>query len=280
VTKFTLLAICALCWADSRPAFGTITLQSPNPILHDRFQNDASFIGNPYNWSGIGRSSDARWGTLISDSYFLSATHFHPVDGSTLTFFHTNNPLGASEVRTVESGQQIAGSDLWLGKLSAPVSSNVAKYSILDLPNESDYFNQIIYTHGVGVGNPALPTVVRLGRNRIDANSIFDTFVIPTTGRTFRYDYDNPGGLGADESRVELGDSGGPSFIISGGQPALVGIHWFQTGSGSGSGDTFIPFYLEDVQAAIPEPASIALAWVAFVSLCRVARSRRKRGRR
>jgi len=46
-----LLVVISLLSAS--PARAAMVLQGYDPQLHDRFNNDPSFIGNPYNWSGI-----------------------------------------------------------------------------------------------------------------------------------------------------------------------------------------------------------------------------------
>src|SRR5690606_13143804 len=104
----------------------------------------------------------------------------------------------------------------------------------------------------------------------------------------FLYDYDvGVGGMGADEARVEGGDSGGPTFAIgAGGALGLVGIHWFNydpsDGQLGGSGDTFVPSFIDEVNAAmalagsserlsvitaVPEPSTAALLLVGIAAV-------------
>ena len=42
---------------------------------NDRFYAgaDKAFIGQPYDWSGVGLSSNGSWATMISPTYFVSA---------------------------------------------------------------------------------------------------------------------------------------------------------------------------------------------------------------
>jgi hypothetical protein len=272
------------------PVCGTMTLQTFNANANNRFNNHSSFIGNPYDWSGVGRGTSGRWGVMISPSYFLSANHFAP--SGAMRFYETNNSSGAFEDHNIDGaspgqisftiGSTTYNSDLWLGKLTTPVSSAIAKYPILDLPTLNDYDNRLLYTFGLNIGSPGSVTSVLLGQNRIDPGSYQLAADSGTTGVVYLFDYDNPGGVGASESRVENGDSGGPSFNLAMGSiPALVGIHWFQyeeyntpgvPSSGvksTGSGDTFVPWLINEIQAEmtggetltlIPEPNSVFLA--------------------
>ncbi|NQU23119.1 MAG: PEP-CTERM sorting domain-containing protein [Candidatus Nealsonbacteria bacterium] len=239
-------------------ARATIILHDPQPAKHDRFYvgDDKAFIGDPYDFSGAGRvdltGNSARWVTMISPSYFLSASHWHPADGATVKFHYTNDPDGAAELRTIESGVQIGVSDVWLGKLSSPVSSSVAKYPLLELGGNWNYNDLEILTFGLTVARSlGTATTVRLGRNEINPNE-YGTDP-PTGGKYYRYEFDDPG-LGDDESYLQTGDSGGPSFNIYNGQPALTGIHWFIDDEGEPrdySGDSFIKPYVADIQAAM-----------------------------
>lgn len=272
-----LTLIAAMLWLmPAGVASATMILQSYDAKKHDRFYvgADKAFIGAPYDWSGVGRND--YWATMVSDHYFLSANHYHASVGSNVKFSLTNDPNGAYEIRTIASGMRIAGSDLWLGKLSEPVSANVAKYSILSLAQESSYDDLALYTYGLSDKSP-----VRLGRNNVDPGRIQNAMVDGVTGRVFLYDYDKVGGQGADESYLQGGDSGGPSFVVSGGQPTLVGIHWFtwddETASPKiiGSGDTFVPHYVAAINQAmvgeqltlVPEPSMLVLLCVGTIGL-------------
>jgi hypothetical protein len=263
-------------------ASATMTIRGFSAANNERFYTGTTppkaFIGEDYDWSGVGRkdvTGFSRWVTMISPSYFVSAMHYAPgIGGASVKFFYGNDPNGGFETRSVSERWQIDGSDLCLGKLSSPVSSNVAKYPILDLPSLSDYNNRIIYTYGLSVEwGSETATTVRLGRNNIDPYSFYDRTVEGTTGFCYLFDYDTTGGQGNDESRIDYGDSGGPSFTIVNGIPTLVGIHWFKGTLENGtpvSGDTFIPNYIDDIKAKmfgsgeslqtlVPEPGAMML---------------------
>ena len=62
--------------------------------------------------------------------------------------------------------------------------------------------------------------------------------------------------MGADECYLIGGDSGGPSFTVVGGAPALVGIHWFNEWTNPqtnliASGDSFASYYIDQINAAM-----------------------------
>jgi len=250
----------------------TMKLRSFAPEKHDRFFDPSdpgkAFIGDPYDWSGVGR--DTHWATMISPSYFLTANHFHPQVGSSLYFYETNDPNGSREIHTIESGTVIGGTDLWLGRLAVPVSRSIAKYPILSLPDNSHYDDRELYTFGLSNG-PHSPTNVRLGRNQIDADSCgLAPDDIHPESMIYLFDYDPVDGMGADESHLRHGDSGGPSFTIFKDSPTLVGIHWFIWELGEdpvvvGSADTFVPEYTDQISAAMTDEKLILLPEPVFV---------------
>ena len=270
------------------------TAVSPN---YDRFDNDPSFIGNSFSMSGVGReyqpnnfNEAVAWATMISPSYFISANHFHP-NGVTfdpnnpssqliLPFYSSNNQAGSFEEYSNNPAVtgpstsdpnlrgsytvvgQIGNSDLWLGKLSTPVTSDIAKYPILAtsaVASATNFYanSPTIYTVGAGTGGASNPngfsgTAQRLGRNQIDHattmtqtraafQSVFpgDTDISGgnASNQNFRWFFGPNGGwpgfsqanLGVDESVVQGGDSGAPNFItVSAGNtmPAVVGLNW------------------------------------------------------
>ncbi|MFZ5828451.1 MAG: hypothetical protein ACOY3P_00090 [Planctomycetota bacterium] len=264
---------------SAEPVWAEIYLTNPSPARHDRFYTgaDGAFLAEGYDLSGVGRvdatGSSSRWVTMISDTYFLSANHYAPANGSTVSFYLTNDPNGAVETRTVVSGSAIPGGDLYLGTLSAPVSSSVAKYPVLSLPSWTSYDGLEMFTLGLSVPEAsATDTSVRVGRNAIEQGGVGLQTVSGVPGVASVFDYNNPSSLGGDESYLFAGDSGAPSFAIVDGSLALVGIHWFNRGNtapgeGFPSGDTFVPAYVGLLNAAmsgeqitvVPEPSMLAL---------------------
>ena len=255
---------------------------------YDRFLNDPAYIGNPANWpagvpatitqnpwTGVGRGTAGNWGTVVSPSYIISANHFPP--SGTIRFYYTNDPNSGYEDRTIVAVQHITGGDVWLGQLDTPVSSNVAISPFLLLPHNSDYAGLGIYTFGLSDAPEGVDpvygndTMVRLGTNQIDLTAPYDNGnpntiqqlnVSGTVGFAFPYSYNptipNPSNPSQsieqpNESFLNAGDSGGPSFFLySGGAPAVVGLHWFNNpDTPLYSGDTYLQKYINGIQSAM-----------------------------
>jgi hypothetical protein len=253
---------------------------------NDRFYtgSDRAFIGQSYDWSGVGLSSGGSWATMISPTYFLSANHDHPGAGQTITFHTDDNPNGPTFTYTVASWSYQTqddgyGSDLYLGQLTAPVDSSIAKYPVVELANDAAYTNLVNWTYGY-------PN--RVGKNNI--SSITNLNLISQGQgytRVMYYTYNATGGQGFDEAYLEGGDSGGPSFVMEGGAPAVVGIHFVNSGpvyNGAVSGDSFVPFYISQLDnnmsggeqlTIVPEPAMLSLLALGGLALLRRARDRR-----
>lgn len=274
-------AIALLClwgWTViATPAQADLTVRGYSPLLHDRFNNHPSFIGSGIDWSGVARSSNGLWATMISDNYFLSAAHFAPGIGSKLTIYGSNDINGPKQEVNVIGGQSIAGSDLWLGQIDQ--ATNFATYSVVSPTN---LVGQDVFMFGVSSPFP-VEAQMRLGRNTVEG--FFKNFTDPglPTGDIYIYDYDNPtGGVGDDEAIVEGGDSGAPTFLVVGNTPLLLGLHWFRyagdfSDSSSGSGDTAAPSYITELNQAmvggqqvsivfVPEPSAMALVGVSLAA--------------
>ena len=264
--RHVLLVAVALSWfVSSAPAPAAMVVEGYNPANHDRFYvgSDKAFIGDPYNWSGVATNGSASWATLVTPDYFLSATHAHPAIGSTLKFYDANNPSGPYETATVASGQgislEVGTSDVWLGKLTAPVSSNITVYPVYAPPVPLDAVGQIVYTFGLSTSSTASQNQ-RLGRNVISSQ------IGGATNCYFTYNYDTPG-LGADESLGISGDSGAPGFVIVNGVPALVGTV-SQGDQATYTSDSYISRCVSQIDAAmvgeqlttiVPEPGTLGM---------------------
>jgi hypothetical protein len=227
---------------------------------NDRFYAgaDKDFIGQPYDWSGVGLSSGGNWATMISPTYFLSANHYHPAAGSTVTFYTGNSTSSTSFTYTVDNFYYQTtdlgnGSDLCLQRFTTPVDASIAKYSVLSLPNDAAYLGVTNWTYG---------KTNRVGKNNIDAveNLNLVSYGYGIT-RVMYFDYDATGGQGPDEAYLEGGDSGGPSFAVVNNSLALLGIHFVNDGpvyDGAPSGDSFVPFYVSQLNAQMTGGQQVA----------------------
>ncbi|MCA9133187.1 MAG: PEP-CTERM sorting domain-containing protein [Planctomycetales bacterium] len=287
----------------SQPSTAAITISGYDPNLHDRFTNHSTFIGSGYDWSGVGRTDEGRWGVLVSPSFALSAAHLAPSVDSTLRYYPGNDPSSAPVDRKVIANVSLtqlgltASSDLVLSQLSSP-ATGIAHYPVLSLPSSRQLVGQQLFVWGAS-DSPDPPTSMRLGRNEVTAilPAFSDPVLGASTGDVFIYDFDTVNGLGIDEARAEGGDSGAPSFVVSSqGQLTLAGVHWFQYTApdnlpGSmGSGDTLISSFISSINAAmqargsserlititaIPEPSGLGLLVVALAATIGRRRTRR-----
>ncbi len=294
IAALGLLLVC-IC---SQPTLAGMTVNGYSVATadqYDRFNNSAAFIGNPYDWSGVGRTTTGKWGTLISPSFVISATHFAPEFGTSIRFYTGNDPLGGFVDRTIGASVALTqlgfpgSSDLVLTQLNTPVTG-VASYAIAAPTSPASLVGQQLYVWGQADTVP-VQTSMRLGTNQV-----FN--VIPalndgtSVGSVFVYDYNTA--TSPDEARLVSGDSGGPSFLVGPNGPAIVGIHWFNTepadmltGSLQGSGDTLVSSFVTELNnamsatgsservrvVAVPEPSSLALL---LMGLGAVVRRRRR----
>lgn len=279
----------------SQPTMAGMTINGYSAATadrYDRFNNSPAFIGNPYDWSGVGRTTAGRWGTLISPSFVISATHHAPENGGAIRFYTSNDPNGTFVERTVGTSVALTklgfsgSSDLVLTQLSAPVTG-VNTYAIVAPTSPASLIGQEIYVWGQA-DTPQVQTSMRLGTNQV-FNVIPQLSDGTSVGSVFVYDYNTATSL--DEARLISGDSGGPSFVIGPEGPAIVGTHWFiteaavngLTGNRQGSGDTLVSSFVNELNAAmaatgsaervrvvaVPEPSSLVMLLAGVVALSR-----------
>ncbi|QDS96976.1 hypothetical protein [Adhaeretor mobilis] len=290
-----ILAICSalIVLALSAASRANLVVDGLETARHERFAGGGSlFIGSAavtggaaLDFSGVARGTNGYWATMISTTHFISAAHAHAT--GTVVFHHDNDPSGLSSIRTVTGGGRIGGTDIWVGTLNAPVDPHlVAIYSIA-LPG--DYTDEPFYqvgrgtkfgtdnTSGFRVGRNLVSDVyedVELGSAVTDSLVYFDDSAAgDLTGADEESDDHIP-----DETFLQSGDSGGPSFWISGmGEMLLLGTHSFITepdpddpdspfNDRRASGDAYLPAYRGQILAAVPE-ASQGLAFSALVLL-------------
>ena len=258
-----------------------------------------TFVGTGLDLSGIGWFTSG--GTnfqvaMVSERHFIAATHSPPGPGTILNFF---DPVG-NVVRnyTVQSTNRPAftqinpsialPADVTLGLLTAPipVADRITSYPIASGP-ESSFVNFPTLHYGQNPARYGAGNQIHIGRNNVQTIGTV-SFDGPTpvddATRSFAFDWTpaNPG-----EIYLVGGDSGGPSFIVLGGRPVLLGTHMGVSvvtetpNPGDQSIDTFLPYYISQLNAfmaqdidgshpngyslavqPVPEPGTLALTGV------------------
>ena len=245
-----------------------IQIISSTAATNDRFSNDTTFIANNLDLSGVGIDDTGRWATLVSENVFLSANHFKPSNGSVITFYATNDPAGSFITRTVDSGQRIGDTDIWVGVLSSSVDSNYAFYDIGLTPS----LVQNSYMVGRSVNSYTTTQNIAVGRNVLDSTATFT--VAGATGTAILATCNETGGV-AYESLVQSGDSGAPMFTTDlSNELTIVGSNWFvaTVGTVTSNGFTDLSADRGAIQTiiaanAVPEPTSIAMLSLASLML-------------
>lgn len=229
------------------PFCGALTIDGYASSKNDRFANHGDFIANGFNLSGIAISSDGKWATMISPNVFLTAWHFTPGSGQTLTFYATNNPSGSSVTRTVSSTQQQIGtSDLRVVVLDEPLPEGYTYYAreTRDIPVPGNtfrhpYWQKEHFHFGRSPGTYTSTLDMGVGKNVVDLYATSQTVSNSSaTGPSISAKVDSDSAAVAYETYALDGDSGGPLMIESNGALKLVGIAWFRTTIG----DPAVPY--------------------------------------
>ncbi len=213
-----------------------------------RFEDDPAFIGNPYDWSGVGRSTSGtfnrEWATLLGENYFISAVHYHPTTGETISFAGGNSPSSPVFNYTVAGGFAVPGTDLWIGYTAGAIEPSLKRYSYSTTAANSLSGTGLVGSNLLvsgdnvagGAGTNADHVV---GTNQAESwlESGTNNFTVP--GATVQLqsainfdvlitfeneENDTTNTFTTHESQVQGGDSGGPLFAIVGGDLQLVGI--------------------------------------------------------
>lgn len=247
-----------------------------NDYLNNRFYTGANkaFIGDPYDWSGVGkRNANSYAVTMISPSFFVGAAHTSIGSGNSIVFYEDNTTSSGGHSYTVSQTWRVydptyGATDLIVGKLvnPIPVAHNIAYYPIFMMPAITDYISTgdydpsdpvdsfFMYGANNGWGDSAGNYV---GRNRVDDifYAAYSAGGVNTT-QVIALSWQAPNGVGAVpyESRGQAGDSGSPSFYGIGSYLGLFGIH-SAVPSPYGMVDIFLPFYVNEIQAVMANPA-------------------------
>ncbi|MDB4500939.1 hypothetical protein N9224_02050 [Akkermansiaceae bacterium] len=226
-----------------------------------RFHSDPAFIGNPYDWSGVGRTSvsadnsvNKEWATLLGENYFISAVHYHPSTGDTITFRGSNLISSPTFNYTVAGGFSVPGTDLWIGYTAGAMSPTLKRYAFnttsADNLSETGLVGSTLLINGDNVAaGPGTITDSLVGTNQAEAwieggsttidstPSTVDILTTPINFDTFilweNHAADTANNVTAHEALVQSGDSGSPAFQIVGGNLEIAGIAYSVfTGSG------------------------------------------------
>ena len=205
-------------------------------------------------YTAVGYSGDGQF-ALVTERHVLFAEHFAPPKGFPIFF---RNNAGELISRTVESlitvpnglqnedgSDQIA--DVIILRLNAPIfeETGVTPLPYANLGGETQYTSQELVMFG---------NRLRAGRGLIGPfqNSSVDDPPIDST-RTYWSFYTSTG-LNPDDSFVEGGDSGSPSFVTVNGRPALVAVHLGEARLTTGERltvDSFVPEYVDAINTAL-----------------------------
>jgi len=265
---------------------------------NDRFANSSSFTADGYDLSGVALSNDSKWLTMVSPNVYLSANHFKPGIGASVTFYGSNDPLGGSVVRTVTNNRErILSSDLWIGTLDSPLPSGYGYYSFAteDITtgtgngqgsfNASPYAGENAFIFGRSPNNFAISKDMSVGRNRLDLwwDVVSVKGTVDSAIGSLVDESDDPNYV-QHEAYLQPGDSGGPMFVDIGGNLRLVGINWFidDDPASDFNGQSYVGNYdgviQEFIEAnPIPEPSAQALLASALLLAACGTRSRPSR---
>lgn len=286
----TLTAVCSLAFISALP-LDAIQIANFDTLTNDRFANNGSFIADQHDLSGVG--NNGRWATMISENVYITAGHFAPGVGSSMTFYASNDPSGTNVTRQITSNrQQIQGTDIFVGTLDASLPSSFTFYSFATENingniagpgsfSQSSYNGANAYVFGRSPNSFPTGQDMAVGRNILNGFTVNRTISGANSGDSIEATDDRP--LGETyESMLETGDSGGPLFVENGsGSLTIVGVNWFTANPVVGNdffGASYLGNYDEDIQAFIdanivPEPSSFALL---LCAVCGVWTRRRK----
>jgi hypothetical protein len=277
------------------------SIQNFSAASNDRFANQAAFIGSGLDWSGVGRSSDGRWATMLTATVFLSANHYHPGIGSSLSFYPGNDPGAAAATRMVTGGQRIGTSDLWVGFLNMALPTAIAGYDFSRVAvTEANFVSSALCDQSVFMGGvtptatgygAVTATVQTVGENRLEGfiEDATDTSLsavgdVLVTAQNQALDALYGYTLSGFEAQLNGGDSGSPLMLVVDGRLMLAGIAWAVGTADIGpdpthpvnrpvSVFTYTGSYAADILPLIPEPATACMTLLAAVLLA--ARRRR-----
>ena len=288
----SILPFCGLLSASglATSLCAAIQITGFDTLVNDRFANDASFIANGFDLSGVAIADDGRWVTMLSSNVFVTANHFASPVNTSVTFYNSNDPLGGSFTTTIQSSQQLGGTDIQLGVLSTALPTDYTAYDLFNYPIPPN-------TNAVGLAmfgrsQTVFPTSqdMAIGQNVMDSFTANQT-LNGNTGDAGSATFNSPGDpfYLAYEAQLSTGDSGAPVMVNFNGELTMIGVNWY-TGTTAGdpakdvSGFSYLPNYISEIDtfiqandvAPVPEPTTSALLIslvIASVTLTRRCRS-------
>ena len=269
-----------------------IIVANYSSFVNDRFENDPSFVGAGLDFSGVGRTTNGRWGAMIGDNYFVTAIHF-PATGN-VQFLTNNNPAGAIFQYTVAGSFNVSGTDIQTGYFNEAVEPSIARYTYntnnANALADLGIAGTTLYLNGdriAGSAGTILDHVVAVNQAESWFEEGTDVIQVPGSGginNTFSNDadFDQIVMFENSESQLQSGDSGSPLFSNQGASLRMEGIAWavvlppgftgnfdttasgLEQRSGTlygylGSYDTDIQNVISNASAPIPEPSGLAL---------------------
>jgi len=239
---------------------------------HDRFldfptapswNDNAWFTTRSFTGVGWMPGEVNRQFALVSPKHVVFATHYVPPNGTVIRFLNAD---GVTVDRTVAGATAVLNNsneatDLSLLTLSSPIeaSEGITPFPYLNLGNDAAYQGVILNVFG---------WFGKVGRGSV---SSIQNYTEPGVGQTRIMSFLYPKAAGdQDDAYLVGGDSGSPTFAMAGNVPALVGTHTAagETDSDRINVDTFIPFYIEKLNALMaPDGYQMTPAYPASVTL-------------
>ena len=291
---FFVVVFVILVGTISGPVLGSIV--GFTAATNDRFTNSSSYILNSFNVSGIGKEPDvtgepgesSRWATAISRNVVISAFHGRP--SGAVHFFEDNDASTTPVIRTIAEGERIGSTDLWIGRLNAPLPDSISHFDFADefLSGPTDGStvsagtfngeNAYLFAQIRRADDPERDQ--RTGRNRVSGyvENIDFLGLSDNDAILFEFDSGEPDAV-TYETRFISEDSGGPTFLDIVGNLTLLGINAFNyttVDGGGGSGVTYVGNQADAIRAyiasnvvGVPEPSSFVMFGVGVLCLAR-----------
>jgi hypothetical protein len=232
--------VALLLLVGSAPALSAqyADIDSYSAATNARYENDPSFIvGN--SLSGLGRSintSFGSWGTLVSPNVFISANHWSPAVGHSLTFFASNDPSGPSITRTVIASRQLGNSDIQVGVLDFSLPSEYQPFPFFNTPITSliDFESSALLDGDVFMVKRDTDASFQLENVAVGKN-ITEHWMAPNTisgiDQPLLIAVDDPSSSSfwvQYESILQLYDSGAPVLLELNGELTVIGLNWYR----------------------------------------------------